>query len=581
MFNKILLLFAIFSPLNNSLLLRNGRIRMNMDEPPDDFIKNFLKKQENKVNKERNDNKFKKQQIGIFVNGNLLYNQELLKRFLEGNASGHEEQEQEKEQYYRNGFGNRNNDDDYDDDEEDDKQREREKRKYSVKSKNYEVIYNSPTKFKDIGGYDNIKKELKQCIDILINFKKYSKFNVRLPKGIILEGPPGNGKTLLAKGLAGESNVGFIAVSGSEFQEKYVGVGASRIREMFELAKKNKPCIIFIDEIDALGRARSGDGESSSSERDSTLNELLVSLDGFKDINGVFVVCATNRADLLDSALMRPGRIDKKIFVGSPDSKTRNSIINIHIKGKPYDKSINIGELVENTKGLSGAQIENILNEAMLTALRDNREVMNYQDIEVIMNRVISGWQSSEHEFTKGMIKCIAIHELGHAIVGLCCKHHSKMKKIIINLQSPQTPAYTIFESSTDVIHTKEQLMEHLMVLLSGRIAEEIFYNNSITTGSINDFREATALAEKMILQYGMGDKIIYPSFSDKYKETIDNEVFKLINEAYERSSFILKNSKELILVCSELLLKDNVLNANDILLLIANRFSFILDIQI
>ena len=412
------------------------------------------------------------------------------------------------------------------------------------KSENFEVITKFPTTFKDIGGFDKIKSELSQCIDFLSNYTKYLNYNVRVPKGLILEGPPGNGKTLLAKGLAGEAKVGFIAVSGSEFQEKYVGVGSSRVRELFALAKKNIPCIIFIDEIDALGRKRSGDGETSSSERDSTLNELLVSLDGFKNNTGIFLICATNRADLLDPALTRPGRIDKRIFIGLPDASTREAILQIHTKGKPYDSTINVKDLVDITLGLSGAQIENLLNEAMLNALRYNREVMSNTDIDTIMNKMMAGWQPNDHQFTSDIIDHIAIHEMGHAIVGMLAKHHSKMTKVIINLSSPKSPAYTVFEGTTSSIYTREALFEHLAILLAGRIAEEVFYDVSVTTGAINDFEEAFKLAEKMIVYYGMGKKIIYPSLSETYKEKIDNEVFNLINDAYAYSEFIIKNSK-------------------------------------
>lgn len=446
------------------------------------------------------------------------------------------------------------------------------------KSENFEVLKNFDFSFKDIGGYDNIKLELQQCIDILTNYKKYEAYNVRIPKGLILEGPPGNGKTLIAKGFAGETNTSFIAISGSQFQEKYVGVGQTRVRELFKLATENSPCVIFIDEIDALGRKRSSDGESSSSERDNTLNELLVHLDGFKTTQGLFLIGATNRVDLLDPALLRPGRIDKKIFIGLPDSNTREAILNIHLKGKPYNfHTINTSDLVEITAGLSGAQIENLLNEAMLNALRHHRERMEYNDIDLIMNKMMAGWQPTEHQFTTDIIDRIAIHEMGHAIVGFFSKHHSKMSKVIINLSAPKSPGYTMFEFSTSTIFTREALFEHLMILLAGRIAEEIFYDVSVTTGAINDFEEAFKLAEKMIIYYGMGKQIIYPNQSDKYKERIDNEVIGLINDAYTMSKIILENSKELILECALLLKKDKILKADKLLEIITKNHGYLL----
>jgi len=451
-----------------------------------------------------------------------------------------------------------------------------------TKSENFEVVKNMNITFKNVGGYENIKSELNQCIDILKNYKKYSKYNVRIPKGLILEGPPGNGKTLLAKAFAGESNTSFIAVSGSQFQEKYVGVGATRIRELFDLAKKNIPCIIFIDEIDAVGRKRSTDGETSSSERDSTLNELLVQLDGFNTKNGIFLMGATNRADLLDPALLRPGRIDKRIFINLPDPITREAILNIHLKGKPYDKSINITDLVDLTTGLSGAQIENLLNEAMLNALRLDHDHMVYKDIDTVINKIIAGWQPTEHQLTTDIIDKIAIHEMGHAIVGFLSKSHTKVSKVIINLSSPTSPGYTIFETSKSNIYTRESLFEHLMILLAGRIAEEVFYDTaSTTTGAMDDLNKAFELAEKMIIHYGMGKKLIYPNLSNKYKEMIDDEVINLINEAYAISSFIIKNSKELIWECSEILKNNKLLKVDEINHLVNTKYPKILDLQI
>ena len=446
----------------------------------------------------------------------------------------------------------------------------------ATKSENFEVIRDYDIKFTDVGGYENVKEELRQCIDLLKNYKKYEEYNVRIPKGLILEGPPGTGKTLLSRALAGEAGCGFIAVSGADFQNKYVGVGSTRIKELFKLGKSNVPCIIFIDEIDAVGRRRSSDGESSSNERDSTLNSLLVELDGFKNNTGIFLVAATNRIDLLDNALVRPGRIDKKIFIGLPDSTTRKAIIDIHIKGKPHDDSIFITDLVDTTEGLSGAQIENLLNEAMLNALRYDRVAFTREDFELVLNKLLVGWQPNEHEFTSDIIDHIAIHEMGHAIVGLFCKHHSKVSKVVINLSSPKSPGYTVFETSVSDIYTRESLFEHLMILLSGRIAEEVFYGVSVTTGAINDFEEALKLAEKMVLYYGMGSKVIYPKLSDRYKELIDNDVNNLIISAYKEAEDILYQSQDLIKETSELLKSDKYLSAERLNKLIDSNYAYL-----
>ena len=449
------------------------------------------------------------------------------------------------------------------------------------RSENFEVINKHEINFDNIGGYDNIKRELQQCVDILSNYTKYAGFNVRTPKGLIFEGPPGNGKTMFAKALAGEAKTNFIAVSGAEFQEKYVGVGSSRIRELFKLAKENIPCIVFIDEIDALGRKRSSDGETSTSERDSTLNELLVALDGFKNSTGIFLIGATNRADLLDPALVRPGRVDKRNFIGNPDSKTRRAILNIHLQGKPLEHhNILNDELIEQTNGLSGAEIENLLNEAMLNALRLNRVSISSKDIDEVMNKMMVGWQPNEHQFTNDIIDHIAVHELGHAIVGLLSKHHAKMTKVMINLSAPKSPAYTIFENTGTNILTREALFEHLMILLAGRIAEEVIYDVSVTTGAINDFEEALKLAQRMVIYYGMGEKVIYPSNSEKYKEIIDNEVAALINDAYEYAEFILHNSKDLIHEGAEILKRDKVVTADFLIELMNRKYQNVLSLK-
>ena len=437
---------------------------------------------------------------------------------------------------------------------------------------NFQIIKNVEEGFSDVGGYDNIKSELMQTSDILINFDKYAKFNVRTPKGLILEGPPGNGKTLIAKAFAGELNISFIPVSGSEFSEKYVGVGASRIRDLFKLAENHKPCIIFIDEIDAVARKRGNDEVSSNSEKDQTLNQLLIALDGFKKSNGVFLIGATNRVDLLDAALIRPGRMDKNIYIGNPDAATRREILQIHIVGKPLVSGIDIEQLVEMTAGFSGAQIENLLNESMLRALRDNREIIGGDDLEHIMNRIIAGWQSTESTYTENMIQRIVIHEMGHAIVGFFAKDHPKLTKVSINLWSPKTPGYTLFDTSDENvnIYTKNGLFSHLMVLLGGRIAEELFFGFAdVTTGARKDLEEAYKLAQDMVLHYGMGDKNIYPTLSDHSKYMIDQEVNKLLMKANDAAVEIVRNNKQLIADAGVILRRDKVLKPEQIVGLI------------
>ncbi len=433
-------------------------------------------------------------------------------------------------------------------------------------SENFEIVKNISVSFKDVGGYDTVKSELNQSVHMLTNLNEYEKYKVRTPKGMILEGPPGNGKTLIAKAFSGEVNASFIPVSGSQFQEKYVGVGASRIRELFDLAVKNKPCIIFIDEIDAVGRSR-GTDESSGGERDSTLNQLLVAMDGFKSTDGVFVIGATNRVDLLDKALIRPGRIDKTIHIGNPDLKTRKSIIDIHIDGKPCEDSVDPSNLLEITNGMSGAQIENLLNEAMLYSLRDGRDKISTNDIEVILSRILVGYQPSENTFSSDMIKRIAIHEMGHAIVGIFSLHHAKLTKVCLNLWSPTSPGYTIFENAEvdSNIYTKEKLQSRLMVLLSGRIAEQVFFGASITSGASKDIEEAYSLAEQMIVKFGMGQRMVNAYYSDNSKMFIDKEIERLVDSAYQKAHAIIIKTRPILEECSELLIDNKILLPEDI----------------
>ena len=434
----------------------------------------------------------------------------------------------------------------------------------------FEIIKNSKFNFSQIGGYDTIKQELHQVLDILRNKEKYTKYNVRIPRGLIFEGPPGNGKTLLAKGFCGEANMTFIPVSGSEFSEKYVGVGAQRVRELFKLASKNAPCIVFIDEMDALARKRGNDMASSNSEKDQTLNQLLISMDGFDNDNDIFVIGSTNRLDLLDNALLRPGRMDKKVYIGNPDASTRKAILDIHMQGKPLDKLVHVDSIVEMTGGYSGAQIENLVNEAMLYVLRNNRELIEWSDLEYVNNRIIAGWQDKESKFSEEMIDRIIVHELGHAIVGFLTKDHSNVMKVVLNMWSPTSPGYTVFENNDEDsnIYTKDGLLSHLMVLLGGRLAEEIFYGYSVTSGARQDLEQAYELAKTMIINYGMGERNIYPDLSDQSKYLIDQEISKLLMEANELSFTIIDNNKELIkdlikkLKDTKLVVPDDIYNA-------------------
>jgi cell division protease FtsH len=443
----------------------------------------------------------------------------------------------------------------------------------NIKSKHFEIIKNSTLSFNDIGGYTEIKENLYQMVDLLKNNDKYKDYTVRTPKGLIFEGSPGTGKTLFAKAFASEANCNFIVASGSDFALKFIGEGEGMVKELFKLASENTPCIIFIDEIDAVGKKRSDDGQSASKEHDNTLNALLVELNGFKPSSGIFLIGATNRIDLLDPALTRPGRIDEIIHIPNPNHEARKSIIDIHIKGKPHDETIDREYLVDSTDGYSGAQIENLLNKAMLYAIKNNKNKFNKQDFEYVFDRTIVGWQPIDHDFNHDTIEKIAIHEIGHAISAFYSLYFNKIKKVSINLKSPKSPGYTLFEPSTSSIFNKEYIIESLVVTLSGRIAEQIVYGNSVSTGASDDFKNAIQSATKFVLDYGMSDLGVIPNNSEKYKTLLDDEIYNLIKQAENKSIHILNQHKHLLLHLSKILVYKRDIYHNELNDIIRNFY--------
>ena len=359
--------------------------------------------------------------------------------------------------------------------------------------------------FINVGGYHQVKSELLQIIDILKNRTKYDEYGIRVPKGVLLQGPTGNGKTLMARAFSGEIDYPIIPTSGAEFNEKYVGVGASRVRELFSFAEQNQPCVIFIDEIDAVARKRSNTEDGSSDERSQTLNQLLVALDGFNTNNNIIVLGATNRIDILDNALIRPGRMDKIIHVPNPDSETRREIINIHIIKKPIN--VTVDEIVKLTAGMNGAQIENMLNEASLNGIRNNQLPIDYNQLENTRNKIIMGHTIGKKNISENVIKRVAIHEIGHLLMALSSIHFEKPSKVTIDSSVFSSIGYTVFEKKDidEGFFLREYLNDHLKILLGGRVAEETIYGNSVSSGAFSDFETAHNVARKMILEYGMG----------------------------------------------------------------------------
>ncbi len=427
--------------------------------------------------------------------------------------------------------------------------------------------------FKDVAGLTEEKEEVQELIDFLKNPKKFQSMGARIPKGVLLVGPPGTGKTLLARAVAGEANVPFYFISGSDFVELFVGVGASRVRDMFKQAKHNAPCLIFIDEIDAVGRQRGAGLGGGHDEREQTLNQLLTEMDGFGANEGIIIIAATNRPDVLDPALLRPGRFDRQVTVNLPDAKGREEILEVHAKGKTFANDVNLKNIAKRTVGLSGADLENLLNEAALLTVRRNKKMITMEEIDEAHDRVLMGPAKKSHKYTDKEKRVVAYHEAGHAVVGLKLDGANDVQKITIiprgaaggyNLMMPKEETY---------LSTKNELLETISGLLGGRVAEEVVFNE-MTTGAHNDFEKATKIARAMVTEYGMSslgpvqfehqessvflgrDYNKSRNFSSQVAFQIDEEVRKIIGEQYEVTKKIIKENMDLLKLIAETLLE-------------------------
>ena len=436
--------------------------------------------------------------------------------------------------------------------------------------------------FKDVAGCDEEKEEMVEIVDFLKNPRKYNEIGARVPKGVILVGPPGTGKTLLAKAVAGEAGVPFFSISGSDFVEMFVGVGASRVRDMFKTAKENAPCIIFIDEIDAVGRQRGAGLGGGHDEREQTLNQLLVEMDGFNGNTGIIIMAATNRPDVLDPALLRPGRFDRQITISNPDVRGREAILAVHARNKHLSPDVRLGDVAQRTPGFSGADLENLLNEAALLAARDNRKVITPRDIDEATDRVMMGPAKKSKKYTEKERKLVAYHEAGHAVVGIKLENASQVQKITI-VPRGQAGGYNLMMPKEETyFHTKTQMLETITGFLGGRVAEELVFNE-VSTGASNDFQNATNLARSMVTQYGMSDlgPVQYEqqggsvflgrdylkekNFSDQVALEIDREQRRIIEECYERAKEVISSNMELLKNIAEYLLKVETINKRDI----------------
>ena len=441
----------------------------------------------------------------------------------------------------------------------------------------------SKTRFSDVAGADEEKEELTELVDFLKNPKKFVNMGAKIPRGVLLVGPPGTGKTLLARAVAGEANVPFYSISGSEFVEMFVGVGAGRVRDMFKKAKQNAPCIIFIDEIDAVGRQRGTGVGGGHDEREQTLNQLLVEMDGFSGNEGIIILAATNRADVLDPALLRPGRFDRQIQVANPDKRARAEILRVHARNKKFAPDVNFDNVAQRTPGFSGAELANVLNESALLAVRQGHQLITLDDVDEAIDRVIGGPAKKSRKYTEHERKVVAYHEAGHAIIGLTLEHANKVQKVTIiprgnaggyNLMTPKEETY---------LQTKSQLMASITGYMGGRVAEEVFFGD-VTSGAHNDIEQATRIARLMVTELGMSDlgPIKYASgqnavflgrdyssqdnsHSGQIAFEIDQQVRKIIDGCYAECKEIIEAQKDKLVTIANALLEHETLNNEQI----------------
>ena len=438
--------------------------------------------------------------------------------------------------------------------------------------------------FNDVAGLDEAKVEVMEIVDFLKNPKKYTALGGKIPKGALLVGPPGTGKTLLAKAMAGEAQVPFFSMSGSDFVELFVGVGASRVRDLFKQAREKAPCIIFIDEIDAIGRARGKNAVMSNDERESTLNQLLVEMDGFSGESGIIVLAATNRPDVLDTALLRPGRFDRQIEIDKPDLKGREHIFKVHLKPIKISQKLDIFKLAEQTPGFAGADIANVCNEAALIAARKGKDAVDMSDFQDAIDRVIGGLEKKNKIISPDEKKIIAYHEAGHAVCGWFLEHAYPLLKVTIVPRGTAALGYAQYTPKEQYLYNTDQLLDQICMSLGGRASEDIFFNK-ISTGAQNDLQQITRTAYAMVTVYGMNDKVGNVSFYDPQQENsftkpyseetskiIDQEVRKLIDEAFERTKKLLTEKKAEVTKLAEALLEKEVLFQSDVESLIGKR---------